>query len=132
MVLINVLQEGSLHCFAVRRVGFPAVVFDVDIGRPTLLRRRFLAHSPAWVHLWEVSLRWSRQKVWWHDRQRKGRKSSWRQYSSSQCAPMESRSLSCMAVYVASVPSAGPEGGVEVDMFGEGDGESGLYGGDGE
>jgi hypothetical protein len=93
---------------------------ELEAGRPTLLRRRFRAHSPAWLHLCAVSLRWSRQKVWWQERQRKGRKSSCRQYSKSHCAPIESRSVSFMAVYVASVPSvAGPGGGVEVDMLGE-------------
>lgn len=93
MVWIKVLHVVLLHCVALRTVGLP-IEGALDVARPTSLRRRFRAHSPACVHLCAVSDRWSKQKVWWQESHRKGRKSSTLQYSNSQCAPIASTSLS--------------------------------------
>ena len=72
---MSVLHFGSEHCVAVRRVGFCELGREV-VGVPTLFFRLFFAHSPAWAHLCAVSERWSRQKVWRQESQRKGKKSS--------------------------------------------------------
>ena len=58
---MSVLHFGSEHCVAVRTVGFCVLGKEVVVDVPTLFLRRFFAHSPAWVHLWAVSERWSRQ-----------------------------------------------------------------------
>lgn len=73
---MRVLQRGSEHWVAVKSVGFCEGREVLEHGDPTECFRRAAAHSPAWEHLWEVSVRWSRQNVPLHDSQRKGRKSS--------------------------------------------------------
>lgn len=72
-------------------VGFSKGRLDV-VAVFAACRRR--AHSPAWLHLCAVSVRWSRQNVPLQDSQRKGRKSSWWQYSNWQLRPIASRSWS--------------------------------------
>ena len=75
-----VLQWDEEHWVGVRPwSGGGGAERPTALGSPTEFFLLFLAHSPAWAHLWAVSDRWSKQKVDLQESQRKGRKSSWRQ-----------------------------------------------------
>lgn len=61
-VFMYVLQVVCEHCVPVRNVGFPPLLGELVEGEERLAAfRRAAAHSPACVHLWDDSVRWSRQ-----------------------------------------------------------------------
>lgn len=60
-MLTKVLHLGSEHCAEVARVGFCVRLVGADEVEESCAFRLLRAHSPACVHLWAVSERWSRQ-----------------------------------------------------------------------
>ena len=118
---MSVLHAGCEHCDEFRTDGFGVGAEDTV----------YYSSLQALVSVWQLPIlrhgcvgavweRWSRQKVCLQDSQRNGRKSSWWQYSSSQRAPMDSRSRS-RSIWVKdccwSSPLGNERGG---DMIAEG------------
>lgn len=114
MVLIRVLHETCVHWSELKTVGFWVGVLEDEEegdGRPSRCR----AKAPACGHVCATSLRCSRQYVFLHEPQWKGRKSSWPQYSYWQWRPMDSRSLSAISLLLAGLALPPP---LDIDIAG--------------